>query len=463
MKIFKKIYIATLLLSAVMLASCQKEAGTYIYPEYTSWAFGYKADSVEILVESNAEWTVDADSEWLTASKSVSSEGVTLLTVRVLENADLEQRIGTVTISAGTVNAELAIRQNGASFSGIFENLGEFPVTCGCVASQNVKYLLGVKYAEADSYSVATIINAETGERRDLDASKDYDYAVAISDEGDDYILHSRSNGTYIVCLDGSIVDLQIPEGYKNTGYYLGAISGDGRVITGALNSTQNGTGRFPCKWVDGVCEILERPSKSSHGTETAPYGTLARDCSGDGSVIYGTEWSLSSYALCFWRDGEMFYPGGDYAEMHGAMADRICKTAEFGGLSVNGKYLAARYETTSHEGFPVIIDTETYDVKILKEFSDMSGSTCSDDGLLFAVSPIIGATDGYVIDPEAGTCMTTSEYLKNEFNLQLSSGKMVSKVSDNGKRFFGTMAHFGQGGMFQVDFWYLNMEPSEE
>lgn len=240
-------------------------------------------------------------------------------------------------------------------------------------------------------------------------------------------------------------------------------MSGDGRVIVGALYSEEKGTGRFPCRWVDGECEILERPDTSSYGTPTEPYGTLARDCSADGSVIYGTEWTVSSYALCFWRDGKMFYPGGDYAVKNGYYADRIYKTAEYGALSVNGKWLAANYGKTTGETNPVIINTETYEVSILDNISsDMVGLTCSNDGLLFTASPAMGCTTGHVIDPEAGTSVMTEEWFKSEYGLNLSSGRMIYKVSDDMTRYFGTLAGYGTGGLFSVTYWYLNLAPEK-
>lgn len=461
MKSLKYIYIVLpVLFAAISSTSCQEQNGAeYIYPEYSSYSLSSSGDSISILVRSNVDWKVEKDAGWLFAEKTVAGDGETGLSVVVPENSQIEPRTATVILSAGTVVSEITISQGGMKFSGLFEDLAEFPLTYGCAASQNVRYLLGVKDADAEGYCIAEIINTANGERRELEASEEYDHAVAISDQGDDYILQSRKYGTYQVYIDNVITELAVPEGYKNTGISLQGISGDGRVIVGALNSEVNGTGRYPCKWVDGVCEILERPEFSAHGTPTAPYGTLARDCSADGTVIYGTEWTNNSFALAFWRDGKLFYPGGDYAEMNGNTADRIAKTAEYGALSSNGKYLAARYETVDKKSYPVIIDTDTYDVKILKDVSsDMSGATCSNEGLLFAYSPAMQSTQGHVIDPVSGTCMTTAEWFKSEYGLNLSDGRMVGKVSDDGKVFFGTQSRMTVLGV-QYSFWYLNME----
>lgn len=457
------IYIAACLLAAICLTSCQEEvmdAPSYIYPEYSSYSFGSMPDTVSILIESNVDWTADRDAGWLLAEKTVDEDGRQWLTVSVLENEEIEPRTASVILSAGTVSVNITFMQNGASFTGLFEYLSEYPYTYGVISSQNVKYVIGMKDADAEGYYIPEIINVETGERRELEATNEYDYAVAVSDEGDDYILNSRRYGGYAVYVDDQLVELTAPEGYKISGAAVEGMSGDGRVIVGALYSEESGTGRFPCKWVDGVCEILERPDSSAYGTPTGAYGTLARDCSADGSVIYGTEWSSSSFALCFWRDGEMFYPGGDYAEMNGYLADRICKTAEYGGLSPNGKWLAARFENGT---YPVIINTDTYEVNILKDISsDMTGMTCSDDGLLFAASPSMGCTSGHVIDPVAGTCVSTQEYFKTEYGLNLSSGLIISKVSDDKTRYFGYQAGYGTGGLFSVTYLYLNLAPEK-
>lgn len=456
------------LLAVVCFSSCQEmDEAEYIYPDYTTYSFSSSEATVKIFVQSNVEWTIEKSDAWFTANRVIDENGGRWVSVTVTENTGIEPRNGTLTLVAGTLASRLTIVQKGVSFTGIFEDLADYPLTYGCVPSKNVKYLLGVRQGDAAQSAVADIINVETGEIRSLEPSMEYDLAVAISDDGNSYILNSRKYGKYFVYINNELVELTVPEGYKAQGMNIGGISGDGRVIIGALNSTTNGQGRFPCRWVDLVCEVLERPDMSSYGTPTAPYGTLARDCNIDGTVAYGTEWTTSSYALCFWRDGKMFYPGGDYAVMNGSKADRICKTAEFNALSPNGRYLAARFETVSKSAYPVIIDTENYDkdgsgVKILKDISsDMTGLTCSDDGLLFAASPSMGISEGYVIDPESATSMTTSEWFKQEFDLNISSGRMVEQVSPDGQRFFGMQARMGIRGM-EYNFWYLNLNPEK-
>lgn len=451
-----------LLLAAICLVSCQEkqEAPSYIYPEYSSYSFRHMPDTLQIYVESNVDWNIEREAGWLEASKSEAQDGAQWLTVTVMENSEIEPRTASITLSAGTVSSEIAITQKGAEFTGLLENLTDFPYTYGVASSQNVNYILGMKDADAEGYWIPEIVNVMTGEHRELEATDQWDYAVAISDEGDDYILNSRRFGGYAVYIDNQLTELSVPTGYRSDNPAIYGMSGDGRVIVGALYSEENGTGRFPCRWVDGECEILERPDTSSHGTPTEPYGTLARDCSADGSVIYGTEWTNNSFALCFWRDGQMFYPGGEYAVKNGYTAERIYKTAEYGALSPDGKWLAASYGQSG--ACPVIINTETYDVSILDSFSDMVGLTCSNDGLLFTASPAMGCTTGHVIDPEAGTSVMTEEWFKSEYGLNLSSGRMIYKVSDDMTRYFGTLAGYGTGGLFSVTYWYLNLAPEK-
>lgn len=455
------------LFAAIGICSCQEtaEVPSYIYPDYTSYSFGCMQDTVNIFVQSNVDWSIDKDAAWFYADK-IEDENGTWLQIIADENMEIEPRTSAVTLAAGTLSVSVTLVQKGASFTGIFEDLPDYPLTYHCVPSKNLKFLLGVRQGDAAQSAVADIINVETGEIRSLEPSMEYDLAVAISDDGNSYILNSRKYGKNFVYINNELVELTVPEGYKEQGMSIGGISGDGRVVIGALNSATSGQGRFPCRWVDLQCEILERPETSSHGTPTAPYGTLARDCNADGSVSYGTEWTSGSYALCFWRDGKMFYPGGDYAVMNGSKADRICKTAEFLALSPNGRYLAARYETTTGSAYPVIIDTENYgeegSVKILKDVSSsMTGLTCSDDGLLFAASPHMGVSEGHVIDPEAGTCVTTKEWFKSEYGLNISSGRMIDYVSPDRQRFFGTQARMGVRGT-EYSFWYLNLNPEK-
>lgn len=91
-----------------------------------------------------------------------------------------------------------------------------------------------------------------------------------------------------------------------------------------------------------------------------------------------------------------------------------------------------------------------------------MTGMTCSDDGLLFAASPSMGCTSGHVIDPVAGTCVSTQEYFKTEYGLNLSSGLIIAKVSDDKTRYFGYQAGYGTGGLFNVTYLYLNLAPEK-
>ena len=165
-------------------------------------------DTLQIYVESNVDWNIEREAGWLEASKSEAQDGAQWLTVTVMENSEIEPRTASITLSAGTVSSEIAITQKGAEFTGLLENLTDFPYTYGVASSQNANYILGMKDADAEGYWIPEIVNVMTGEHRELEATDQWDYAVAISDEGDDYILHSRRFGGYLVCVDDQEMEL---------------------------------------------------------------------------------------------------------------------------------------------------------------------------------------------------------------------------------------------------------------
>ena len=81
-----------------------------------SWSLGYEAQSVEVNLSCNAEWSVSVDaasSSWLSVSPSKGGAGQHTLSVSVSENTKGEPRTGTVTVSAGDVSKVIVFMQSG--------------------------------------------------------------------------------------------------------------------------------------------------------------------------------------------------------------------------------------------------------------------------------------------------------------------------------------------------------------
>lgn len=79
-----------------------------------SWNLDYEAQTVEVDLSCNAEWSVSVDdaSSWLSVSPSKGSAGQHTLSISVSENTGEESRTGTVTVSSGDVSKKITFTQS---------------------------------------------------------------------------------------------------------------------------------------------------------------------------------------------------------------------------------------------------------------------------------------------------------------------------------------------------------------
>lgn len=96
--------------------SSEEERTTLSIPStQLSWNLGYEAQTVEVNLSCNAEWSVsvdDASSSWLSVTPSKGDAGQHTLSISVLENTGEESRIGTVTVSSGDVSKKITFTQS---------------------------------------------------------------------------------------------------------------------------------------------------------------------------------------------------------------------------------------------------------------------------------------------------------------------------------------------------------------
>ena len=129
----------------------------------------------------------------------------------------------------------------------------------------------------------------------------------------------------------------------------------------------------------------------------------MARGCSADGSVIYGSTWDNLDYGMLYWKDGKVDWVGSDVREVRtvqiengiGEMIDynivngMIC-TAELTNISPNGRWIAGTYRTEDYPSprnyvqarYPAFFNTETGTTTIVKDFGEGSAAHVTDDGL---------------------------------------------------------------------------------
>lgn len=437
-KIMKKLYIlmATVLgLSA--FASCQKEeAAKYLQLETGSYTFDYRGNErLGIVVHSNCEWEAKTAEDWIGIIERVEDT----LFVTVKENADQNSRSGKVTFSASdAISTDFIIDQLGTSFRGKFYDFSEF--TKDVAVSRNGKFAAGLKRIgnESSRYN-PVIINLETGERTELAEVNNWNSVRFISNDGNTICLSLSEGATYnIFPIDyenksiGDEIVLALPDGYVTA---KGVdISSDGNIIVGYCYDKRNSNRITPAKWVNFEPVILEQNEINIFGTNNE-IGGMARGCNDDGSVIYGSDWG--SYGTTLWVDEALTYVGAlpGYNEVTEESGRKRCsgiiKTAEYQSVSPNGKYLAATYRNLNQSQFPCMVNTETLEVTVMN--IDGLGTTCSDNGTLFAGNPSFGGcTKGYATEEGNGNPVSISEWFKNKYGIDIQDDRIILQETDN-------------------------------
>lgn len=423
------------------LAACTKEENIkqdYLYISCDSYYFSSSQDTVAIKIESSEEWTAIPSSEWL----SVEKTGEDSLLVISSENNDINTRSSSVSIKSGDRECIFSAEQFGKNFKGRFEDLTYMYHMNYPVASKNCKYILGVIQGSKDGVYAPIIVNTATGERTILEESDKIDGPVGISDDAK-VMIFSKTLSQYSIYENGKYKPITVPDNY--TAPSVGGISSDGSVWVGWAHSKIKKT-NVPIKWVNGEAIELEMPEETSNGDIITRYaGVLARDCSADGSVIYGSEWCPSTFGVIYWKDDRMYYPGKDFYD-----GTTISKTASYYALSRNGKYLAA-----DKNGIPVLIDTDTYDVTFFDQCNEMVGITASDNGDIFLATPTIGIFSGYVINNKENTEKPIDKWFMDEYGILMGSNRIIYSVSPDKNIFFGIKATPTINGNYYTT-WYL-------
>ena len=91
---------------------------------------GYLADSAAFNIESNTSWTVSNEVEWLTVSPNKGLNDETLI-VKYSENKNINQRVGTLTITGGDLTKIVTIDQEAKKFLTITPNVTTLPSGSG--------------------------------------------------------------------------------------------------------------------------------------------------------------------------------------------------------------------------------------------------------------------------------------------------------------------------------------------
>ena len=291
-----KLYIPIIMAAAFF--SCQpQEQAQYLSLSMTSWSFASgQSDTVDVAVlSSDPDWTVQGGTEWLYVSKA--DDGTLKMVAMANEGADGREALVVVECGNG-LSAELEVNQFGTSFTGVMEDFVEMHAE-GAL-SKSGEWFCGVEVFGYDDQGVyaryrPVIINLETGDREKYKETT-YEKCLAISDDGRTIILGNEGNMEFAVMVDGEFIEMPLPEGYRNPAYQN--MSADGSVIIGFAQLVDDNWNPYrPIAWRNGDAEILEVPEVNATG-QSLGMGVMARACSSDGSVIYGSEWDYNNIIL---------------------------------------------------------------------------------------------------------------------------------------------------------------------
>ena len=424
---------------AFLSMACTNESSNtgYINISRTSYTFnGNGKDSCVINVESDTEWEMEVHDEWISATRA----GGDSVIIKASANETESIRSGSVAFRSKNASCEMIVDQTPKSFTGKMIN---FPLTARGAISPNGKYAaylnstINMETSEYTYYGVK--INLETMEETSIPALRSdmtqyyYINIQAISDDGRTIILGNEGNMEFAVMVDGEFIEMPLPEGYRNPAYQN--MSADGSVIIGFAQLVDDNWNPYrPIAWRNGDAEILEVPEVNATG-QSLGMGVMARACSSDGSVIYGSEWDYNS--TVYWKDGQMHYPGLEYAEVVSDWGDcsRPIIMGERFNLSHDGRYLVQMYLTSDPSGnksySAAYVDTETGELKIFD--SGVSPITVRNDGLAFCGNSNFQMTGGMVMNLNTGEAVSSSEWFKSEYGINIANTFIVQQVGENG------------------------------
>ena len=190
-------------------------------------------------------------------------------------------------------------------------------------------------------------------------------------------------------------------------------------------------------------------PAKDFDGNDYS-VGIMARGCSTDGNVIYGTTWDNSRGGMVYWKNGEVKYVGEDVRSIDTKTIDGvtysigsgfICQAEKY-KISPSGRYICGTYNKNTinevgsvvTESHPAVFDTETETSIIIDELSGQCDHV-TDDGITF-VTQNRSCT---VYDINSRTVIgDMPSYVKEKYGLHVDN-MIVNYVSPDGKVIMGT------------------------
>lgn len=467
-------------LTGAFLAGCTTEQ-TYEYVRLSDAACTFlpEGDAPKTIeITASGTWQVEPGASWLT----VEQEGDAIV-LSAADNDSGMERSTTVTIACGGASGKIAVIQM-APDSDIYRYRILKTFDMGAKMSKNGRYVGGnIKQVQSDnSYlSYPTIIDLETDEWTQLGPFPttlfNIELPFAISDEGTIFFLDANTSACVGFTVSGDYFLPANAEGFE-LAPSVQSISADGRIWVGfGMDDVIAFGGKYhPLKWVDGgTPEVLPVPELNFRNSEYVA-GVMARGCSADGSVIYGSTWDNWDYGMLYWKDGKVDWVGSDVREVRtvqiengmGELVDYnivngMTCTAELTNISPNGKWIAGTYKTEEYtdprtyvtESYPAFFNTETGKTTIVKDFGAGSAAHVTDDGLGIILQGTFLPSSGIVYDIENQASLgSVQEWVLDTYHMIIPMG-YINYMTPDKSRFIGTVVESSALGERTVS-WYM-------
>lgn len=474
MKNHNIIILAAAILSFTLAACMKTVIEDYIHPSVRSYTFTSDEGTYSIEINASSdEWQAEGwDETWLQVETDQASGTITLT---AQANSTGSIRETTVTLACGTAEAGITVSQFYEGFNGLFVDMREFADKP--VFSKNGKYYATYDHEYLEDGNTAVkyplIINAETGETTRLEGSTEYTDVKAVNNDGT--MLSIGTSLSCVVFKNGEKLSLEIP-GYKNIN--VEGFNGDGSIMVGYAQESE-GRKYMPVKWNGLEPELLQIPEENMNGMQLRN-GAMARGCSEDGSVVYGSEWDTQG--VVYWKNGEMKYIAKETAIARTTLVPNMFtgeldevedyaylkKNAERYCISPNGRYIACTFydfytdesgsEPSSDINYPALVDTETGEAILFDKagFMKSMGTTASNDGTLFGNTTDFGDPQGYVFTKGSSSGVPVGEWMMSEYGIITDNNRYVMNISADNNTVSGWRVESSATGTTYRGWYYI-------
>lgn len=438
--------------------------------------FSFDADGTRtftIEVNSSSEWGVTDTPDWITVDVSGNKAELS-----ASANLEKEVRSGVLSITnedgiKETVRVAQGCRLDRVDYTYmsiygsdiIISTKGNYAAYVDMKLSDDYQY----------RYYTPTVVNLVTGEVMVYGSFLEVQYVPsAISDTGV-FAITNLSGVSHYYDGNGALTNLTV-DTYNSP--LVQGISSDGRVMYGSV-SAKGGSGLsvfYPCKWVDGVLEILEMPTTNIYGT-AIDGSSIVRGGSDDLSVLYGQISSLGTPVV--WINGTCKVLGEvttyeynllNYTDWDGTVYPKYPKTWDtyprMGPnpyrMSHDGKYLVTYREHiiisddedrgyVGQENIPVFFDIHNDSVIEFPDLHNCLSLTVLSDNLFscYEFGTSISYDDdgmidfksmhvGYIVDINTKEAERASEWILRNYGVSVHDNSFIISISEDGKTVLG-------------------------